>query len=88
MTPEWGSDRNLRVDDIDGDGQAKLVLARRSDRLGEDNYSSICGLAAYRLTGERLGTIGEPGVNAYHTTKDLCFQLHDTDGDGNRHPVT
>ena len=81
-TPEWGTDRNLRVGDIDGDGQPEIVLARRTERLGGDNYPSITSLAAYKLSGERLWTYGEPGQFANPVTADLCFQLHDIDGDG------
>lgn len=81
-TPLWGSDRNLRVGDIDGDGRPELVLARRTDRLGGDNYATITSLAAYDLEGRLLWTIGEPDENHRPTTADLCFQLHDLDGDG------
>ena len=81
-TPEFGTDRNLRVGDIDGDGEAEIVLARRTERLGGDNYPSITSLAAYKLSGERVWTYGEPGRFANPVTADMCFQLHDIDGDG------
>ncbi len=81
-TPAWGTDRNLRMGDLDGDGQPEIVLARRTDRLGGDNFSTITSLAAYDLDGRQLWTIGEPDASPRHTTSDLCFQLHDLDGDG------
>lgn len=81
-TPQWGSDRNLRVGDINGDGQNEIVMARRTERLGGDNACSITSLAAYNLNGEMLWTYGEPGSNNHHTTADLCYQIHDLDGDG------
>jgi hypothetical protein len=81
-TPRWGTDRNLRAGDLDGDGRPEIVLARRTDRLGGDNFCSITSLAAYDLDGRLLWTIGEPDINHRPTTADLCFQLHDLDGDG------
>ena len=81
-TPGWGTDRNLRVGDLDGDGQPEIVLARRTERLGGDNYPSITSLAAYKLSGEQMWTLGEPGKSHSPVTADLCFQLHDFDGDG------
>ena len=81
-TPRWGTDRNLRVGDLNGDGRAEFVLARRTERLGGDDHASIASLAAYSLDGEQLWTLGNPGSNERHTTADLCFQVHDIDGDG------
>lgn len=81
-TPGFGSDRNLRFGDLDGDGRPEIVIARHTERLGGDNFSSIASLAAYDLDGKRLWTLGEPPAAAPHTTCDLCYQLHDIDGDG------
>ncbi len=82
-TPRWGTDRNLRVGDINGDGQNEIVLARSTDRLAGGNACIITSLAAYNLNGEQLWTVGEPNpINTYHTTADLCFQVHDLDRDG------
>ena len=81
-TPDFGTDRNLRVGDLNGDGQPELVVARRTDRLGGDNFSSISSLAAFDLDGNLLWSWGTPSENTYATTSDLCFQVHDWDGDG------
>jgi hypothetical protein len=81
-TPRWGTDRNLRVGDLNGDGRPEIVLARRTFRLGGDNFASITSLAAYDLDGRQLWTIGEPDEGTIPTTCDLCFQVHDLDGDG------
>ncbi len=81
-TPGFGSDRNLRFGDIDGVGRPEIVIARHTERLGGDNFSSIASLAAYNLDGKRLWTLGQPPASSPHTTCDLCYQLHDIDGDG------
>lgn len=81
-TGEWGTDRNLRVGDINGDGVPELVVARRTDRMGSDNYSTISSVAAFSLEGELLWSFGTPSKNAFATTSDLCFQVHDWDRDG------
>jgi hypothetical protein len=81
-TPRWGTDRNLRVGDINGDGRNEIVLAQRTFRMGSDNYASISSLAAYDLDGKLLWTHGQPSAEHKHTTCDLCFQIHDLDGDG------
>ena len=79
---DWGTDRNLRWGDLDGDGRPEVVAATRTDRLGGDNFSTLASLAAFDLDGRRLWTLGEPSHPAWHTTSDLCFQLHDLDGAG------
>ncbi len=77
-----GSDRNLRVGDINGDGKNEIVMARRTNRLGGDNHCVISSLAAWNLDGELLWSTGTPDRCEKHTTADLCFQVHDLDGDG------
>lgn len=78
----FGTDRNLRVGDVNGDGQNEIVLARPTDRIDKDAASDITSLAAFTLDGEMLWALGETGRRPRHTTADLCFQVHDIDGDG------
>lgn len=77
----FGSDRNIRVGDINGDGQNELIIAQRQRYLGSGDYCHITCLTALDLSGRRLWQIGEPSPQG-QTTADLCFQVHDLDGDG------
>lgn len=81
-TNGWGTDRNLRFGNISNQHGLDIVMATRSDRLGSDNFSSISSLAAFDLEGELLWAHGSPSNNKFATTNDLCFQVHDLDGDG------
>mgnify|MGYP006289433817 CR=1 FL=1 len=81
-TSGWGTDRNLRAGDIDGDGRNEILLAQSTDRLGRGDACSITCIAAFNLDGDLLWTLGEPGPGKTHTTADLCFQVHDLDRDG------
>jgi hypothetical protein len=81
-TKGFGTDRNLRVGDLNGDGRNELVLAQSWSYLGEDNYCNIACLTALDLDGNVLWQRGSPTGERHETTSDLCFQLHDLDGDG------
>jgi len=78
----FGTDRNLRVGDLDGDGENEIVLAQHRPYLGGDGCCMISSLAALRLNGEVLWHVGDPAPQSGDTTADLCFQVHDIDGDG------
>ena len=81
-TKGFGTDRNLRVGDLHGDGENEIVLAQHTRYLGSGDYCGISCLTALDLDGEVLWQVGEPAPQAHETTADLCFQLHDLDGDG------
>jgi rhamnogalacturonan endolyase len=80
-TPGFGTDRNLRFGDLDGDGQLEIVLSQRVD-LGTDNYPSINCLTAIDLEGHVLWQYGEPSDRFKPATSDNCLQVYDLDGDG------
>ncbi len=77
-----GTDRNLRVGDLDGDGEPEIVLAQHHEYLGSNDYSAILCLTALKLTGEVLWQRGRPVPEPVPGSSDLCFQVHDLDGDG------
>jgi hypothetical protein len=80
-TAGFGTDRNLRFGDLDGDGELEIVLSQRVD-LGGGNYPTITCLTAMDLDGEILWQIGEPSDLFEPATSDNCFQVYDLDGDG------
>ncbi len=81
-TRGFGTDRNLRVGDIDGDGENEIVIAQHARHLGSGDYCEITAMTALKLSGEQLWQVGEPSRQRWETTADLCYQLHDLDGDG------
>lgn len=81
-THGFGTDRNLRVGDLDGDGENEIVLAQHTRYLGSGDYCAISCLTALDLDGEVLWQVGEPATQTQETTADLCLQVHDVDGDG------
>jgi rhamnogalacturonan endolyase len=80
-TPGFGTDRNLRFGDLNGDGRPEIVLAQRVEMAGDD-YPTISCLTAMDLEGQVLWRLGEPGPHFRPATSDSCFQVYDLDGDG------
>ena len=81
-TPDFGTDRNIRFGDLNGDGRVEMVLAQSIQRIDAGNFPGICTLTAMDLDGEVLWQIGENYPQHRYTTADTCFQVHDIDGDG------
>jgi rhamnogalacturonan endolyase len=77
----FGTDRNLRIGDLNGDGENELLFAQRQQYLGSGDYCYISCLTATDLDGNILWQTGKPSPQG-PTTADLCFQVHDIDGDG------
>jgi len=80
-TRPFGTDRNLRFGDLNGDGRLEIVLAQRVD-MGSDDYPVISCITAIDLEGRVLWQLGEPSPYFEPATSDTCFQVHDLDGDG------
>jgi hypothetical protein len=80
-TTGFGTDRNLRFGDLNGDGRPEIVLAQRIE-LGNGNFPEINCLTAIDLDGNVLWQFGEPSPTFEAATADLCFQVYDLDGDG------
>ncbi len=81
-TPDFGTDRNIRFGDLNGDGRLEMVLVQSIERIDTGNFPGICTLTAMDLDGEVLWQIGENYPQHRYTTADTCFQVHDIDGDG------
>jgi hypothetical protein len=80
-TPGFGTDRNLRFGDLNGDGSLEIVMAQRVD-MASDDYPTISCLTAMDLNGQVLWQLGEPVPDFRPATSDSCFQVYDLDGDG------
>lgn len=80
-TKGFGTDRNLRFGDINGDGKLEIVISQRTDYSHTD-YCTITCLTAMDLEGNVLWRIGEPGIPFKVAMSDNCIQVYDLDGDG------
>lgn len=80
-TPGFGTDRNLRFGDLNGDGKLEIVLTQRDDFANGD-YPIITCITAMDLDGQVLWQLGEPSQKFRPATSDNCIQVYDLDGDG------
>jgi len=80
-TAGFGTDRNLRFGDLNGDSRLEIVVSQRVD-MASDDYPTISCLTAIDLEGQVLWQLGEPSPRFRPATSDNCFQVHDLDGDG------
>ena len=77
----FGTDRNIRFGDLNGDGRLEIVLSQRVD-MASDDYPTISCLTAIDLEGKVLWQLGEPSPRFKPATSDNCYQVYDLDGDG------
>ena len=82
MTPQFGTDRNLRFGDLNGDGQMDILIGQVFHHGPTDNNSELGCLTAIELDGKVLWRLGTPDRWGNHLTNDVAFQVHDIDGDG------
>jgi len=80
-TAGFGTDRNLRFGDLNGDGKLEIVLSQRSN-LAHDDYPTINCITAMDLEGKILWQIGEPGTCFEPAQSDNCIQVADMTGSG------
>ncbi len=81
-TPGYGTGRHLRFGDLNGDGRLEIVLAQHTGMLNGGDFPFLSCLTAIDLEGNLLWQWGEPNRNHGVIPCDLCFQVHDLDGDG------
>lgn len=81
-TPGYGTDRNLRYGDLNGDGRIEIVIPQGIHHGRGDAFPMINCLTAVDLDGHVLWQVGEPISTKPHMTGDLCAQVYDWDGDG------
>jgi rhamnogalacturonan endolyase len=81
-TPLFGTGRNVRFGDLDGDGQLDMLFAQNVPKVRGDAFDHISCLTAVTLEGRVLWQQGRPNPENGLLTNDNPFQIHDLDGDG------
>lgn len=82
QTDEFGTNQNIRLGDLTGDGN-KEILFVRPKATGND----VGILSAMNLEGELLWRFGDPGTVIPGQGRELPVQVHDLDGDGDREVI-
>lgn len=79
---EFGSGRNIRFGDLDGDGEADILFGQVVHHGPKDRNSELSCLTALTLDGQILWQTGKPDPWKAMLTSDVAFQIHDIDQDG------
>lgn len=85
-TPKFGTGRNVRFGDLDGDGVPEMLFGQNIPRVRND-YDFLSCLTAVNLDGKVLWQSGRPDARNGLLTNDTPFQIHDVDGDGRNEVV-
>ena len=81
-TKGFGTGRNVRFGDLDGDGQLDMLFAQQVAKVRGDAFDQISCLTAVTLDGTVLWQQGRPNPKNDLLTNDTPFQIHDLDNDG------
>jgi hypothetical protein len=81
-TKGFGTGRNVRFGDLDGDGRLDMLFAQQVPKVRGDAFDQISCLTAVTLEGRVLWQQGRPNPKNDLLTNDTPFQIHDLDGDG------
>jgi rhamnogalacturonan endolyase len=81
-TREFGTNHNLRLGDLTGDGNKELVFIR-PDRSG----MGVGRITVLNLNGEVLWSKGLQNTGNLAAGGELPVQIHDLDGDGSREVI-
>jgi hypothetical protein len=77
--------RNLRLADVNGDGQPEIILAQGSAKIAtRHSLTRLTCLTVLDLSGKLLWQAGVPDPDAPLIDGDLPFQVHDLYGDGGK----
>ena len=81
-TPNFGTGRNLRFGDLNGDGQIDVLVAQVRRHGPKDRNSEVGCLTAMTFDGRQLWQSGEADPWNDLLTNDVAVQVHDVDNDG------
>jgi hypothetical protein len=81
-TGDFGTNQNLRLGDLTGDGNKEFVFVRPG-ASGE----GVGSLTAMNLDGEVLWQHGVQSSGSLRSSEELPVQIHDLDGDGSREVI-
>lgn len=81
-TDGFGTNQNLRLGDLTGDGNKELVFVR-PDASGE----RVGSITAMNLDGEVLWQHGQQSSGSVPLSEEMPVQIHDLDGDGSREVI-
>ena len=81
-TGEFGTDQNIRLGDLTGDGNKEILFARSLEP-----GSSVCCISAMNLEGTLIWQYGDQGSPVKKAGPELPVQIHDLDGDGAREVI-
>ncbi len=78
-TDGFGTNQNLRLGDLNGDGNKDLVFVRP-----DPSGTGVGSITAVNLEGRKLWSYGRSAVDFPSGGDELPVQVHDHDGDGKR----
>jgi len=81
-TSGFGTGRNIRFGDLDGDGQLDVLFGQVVNHGPKDANNELSCLTAMTLDGKMLWQIGKPDEWKDNITADVAFQIYDLEGDG------
>lgn len=82
QTGEFGTNQNIRMGDLNGDGNKEILFVRPAA-----SGMGVASISAMNLDGKLLWQFGDPGSAVPGLGDELPVQIHDLDGDGNREVI-
>jgi rhamnogalacturonan endolyase len=82
-TSEFGTNQNIRLGDLNGDGNKDILFIRGNAEAG----SPVWFITAMSLEGTILWQYGDRKTSASEAGEELPVQIHDLDGDGHREVI-